>query len=126
MRHTRLGMIAGLAAVASLAAVPVAPVAESRDREPREPDPEPDTPVAEPGPKVIPDHVSLEPASEHYFADWRKIGVRHNGMECSTVFEFCVSEGWARFLVFHGGRPKQERGRFIGTKRFGTVEAYWR
>lgn len=74
----------------------------------------------------IPDHVSLEPDSPHFFRHWQHLGVRFNGGECISVVEFCVSEGWMRSQVFHGGRPKTERGKFVTVQRRGTVEPYWR
>jgi hypothetical protein len=117
-----IGLIGALA-LASMASAPVVEP-EERKREPREPDPEPKPPVAES--KVIPDRVSLEKDSPHFFPPWQKIGVRFNGGECNTIVEFCQSEGWARFQIFHGGRPKMERGRFTTMKRHGTVEPYWR
>lgn len=119
-KFAALGLAAAMATMAS------APVAASEERrpEPREPDPEPKPPVA--ASKVIPDRVSLEKDSPHYFERWQKIGVRFNGAECRTIVEFCQSEGWARFQIFHGGRPKMERGRFVTQRRHGTIESYWR
>lgn len=117
--------IVGLAALAamSLGAAP-APEEEQR-KQPIEPGPEPaDTPPTDSD--VIPDRVSLENGSPHYFNKWRDIGVRFNGGERNSVLEFCVSEGWIRTQIFHGGRPKMERGKFIGQRLNGIVEPYWR
>lgn len=74
----------------------------------------------------IPDRVSLEPDSPFFFAKWPKLGVRINGGESRSVVEFCVSEGWARTQIYHGGRPKLERGKRVTIRRTGTIEAYWR
>lgn len=115
-------------AMAAALMLPLTPVAEP---EARQPDPEPD-PAPEPAPAPptgsdgIPDRVCLEDGSPHYFAKWRQLGVRYNGGECNSVVEFCISEGWMRSQVFHGGRPKMERGKFVTIKRHGTIEPYWR
>jgi hypothetical protein len=74
----------------------------------------------------IPDRVSLETDSPHFFSNWPKIGVRFNTGICNSVVEFCVSEGWIRTQIFHGGRPKKERGKFVTVTRRGIVEPYWR
>jgi len=119
-RHAQIA----LAAACLGAGLAVAPVAESREPdpdEPREPKPEPVL-----GPNGIPDRVSLEGNSPYFFADWRKIGVRIDGGESQSVVEFCVSEGWARTQIYHGGRPKMERGRFVTVTRRGVIEPYWR
>jgi hypothetical protein len=52
--------------------------------------------------------------------------VQINGGESQSVVEFCTSEGWARTQIFHGGRPKAERGKFVTVMRRGVIEAYWR
>lgn len=124
MRRTTMGLAIAAATLASGGAL--TPVAESRERKPREPEPEPEPKPAAAIPTDIPDRVSLEEDSPHYFPHWRRIGVRYNGGECQSVVEFCVSEGWMRSQVFHGGRPKQERGRFVTVTRSGTIEPYWR
>ena len=74
----------------------------------------------------IPDRVSLETDSPYYFGRWLDLGVRINGGESQSVVEFCVSEGWARTQIFHGGRPKMERGKYVTVMRRGTIEPYWR
>ena len=46
--------------------------------------------------RVIPDRVSIDPKSPHFWPDYRKLGVRVNGeVRRGDVHEFCVSEGWA-------------------------------
>lgn len=74
----------------------------------------------------IPDRVSLETDSPYYFPKWLDLGVRINGGESVSVVEFCVSEGWARTQIFHGGRPKMERGKYVTVTRRGTIEPYWK
>ena len=65
-----------------------------------------------------PDHVCNNPASPFYDegALQRGIGIRYNGIEKTTVEEYCVSEGWVRVTV---GNP-------LTQKLNGTVEAYYR
>jgi len=47
--------------------------------------------------RVIPDRVSIDPKSPHFWPDYRKLGVRINGeVRRGDVHEFCVSEGWAK------------------------------
>lgn len=74
----------------------------------------------------IPDRVSIESDSPYYFEDYTNLGVRHNCGEMASVVEFCVSEGWCRTQVFHGGRPKTERGYYVTIRRNGIIEPYWR
>lgn len=77
---------------------------------------------------TIPDHVSVEPASEFYFAEYRKLNVVFNGTQRpNDVCEFCVSEGWIKILL-KAGRPgwKMSRGRFLTLKLNGTVEPKWK
>lgn len=84
------------------------------------------TPAHAGAPALIPDRVSLEPSSPFYFPEWARLGVRINTGESASVVEFCVSEGWARTQVFHGGRPKMERGKYVTVTRKGVIEPYWR
>lgn len=107
-----------IAAASLIGTVGATPVAES-EPEPREPQPPTDS-------DGIPDRVSLESDSPYYFPHWQKLGVRHDGGEMASVVEFCVSEGWCRTQIFHGGRPKAERGKFVTIKRHGSIEPYWR
>lgn len=56
---------------------------------------------------MIPDRVSLDPTSEHFWPEYRKLGVRINGEQRpGDVHEFCVSEGWAMV------RSKTPEGRY--------------
>ncbi len=72
-----------------------------------------------------PDHVSNNPASPHYDADalQRGIGIRYNGVEKTTVEEYCISEGWIRVAI---GKTVDRRGNPLTQKLNGTVEAYFR
>jgi len=106
---------------AAAAMLGATPMAESDEPE----KPKDDTPVGASN-GDIPDRVSLEEDSPFYFPNWRNLGVRYNGGELATVVEFCVSEGWLRKQIFHGGRPKAERGKFVTVTIRGTIEPYWR
>lgn len=114
MRNVHPGLAAALLACT--------PVAVSEDETP--PEPRIDPPVG--SSDGIPDRVSLEEGSPHYFPHWRHLGVRFNGGESTSCVEFCVSEGWMRSQLFHGGRPKTERGKFVTVTHRGKIEPYWR
>ena len=72
-----------------------------------------------------PDRLSTNPGSPHYDAALlgRGIGIRLNGVEKTTVEEYCVSEGWVRVSV---GKTLDRRGNPLTTKLSGTVEPYFR
>ena len=71
-----------------------------------------------------PDRLSVDPASPHYDAAVleRGIGIRFNGMEKTTVEEYCVSEGWVRMAV---GKARDRRGNPVLLKLKGTVLPYY-
>jgi hypothetical protein len=72
-----------------------------------------------------PDHLSNNPASPHYDAASleRGIGIRFNGVEKTTVEEYCVSEGWVRVAV---GKTLDRKGNPLTMKLSGAVEPYFR
>ena len=72
-----------------------------------------------------PDRLSTNPASPHHDADIlaRGIGIRFNGVEKTTVEEYCVSEGWIRVAV---GKTLDRRGNPLTMKLSGNVEPYFR
>lgn len=78
-------------------------------------------------PQIIPDRVSMEPDSPHFFPDYPKLGVMLNGRDSGHVVEFCKSEGWARVCQRNGqGRMKRDsRGRPITVTLQAKVEPYW-
>ena len=73
----------------------------------------------------LPDRLSTNPASPHYDAEalTRGVGIRLNGVEKTTVEEYCVSEGWVRVSV---GKTLDRRGNPLTIKLNGTVEPYYR
>jgi len=72
-----------------------------------------------------PDRLSNNPKSPHYNAALleRGVGIRFNGVEKTTVEEYCVSEGWIRVAV---GKTVDRRGMPLTIKLSGTVEPYFR
>ena len=72
-----------------------------------------------------PDRLSTNPASPHHDAQLleRGVGIRLNGVEKTTVEEYCVSEGWVRVSV---GKTLDRRGNPLTIKLSGTVEPYYR
>jgi hypothetical protein len=72
-----------------------------------------------------PDHLSNHPKSPHYDAASleRGVGVRFNGVEKTTVEEYCVSEGWIRVAV---GKTVDRHGAPLTIKLRGVVEPYFR
>ena len=73
----------------------------------------------------LPDRLSTDPRSPHYDAAVleRAVGIRLNGVEKTTVQEYCVSEGWVRVTV---GKTVDRKGNPLTTKLSGTVEPYFR
>ncbi len=74
---------------------------------------------------VPPDRLSTNPASPHHDARLleRGVGIRLNGVEKTTVEEYCVSEGWVRVSV---GKTLDRHGNPLTMKLSGTVEPYYR
>ena len=72
-----------------------------------------------------PDHLSNNPISPHYDAAVleRGVGIRFNGVEKTTVEEYCVSEGWVRIAI---GKTVDRHGAPLTMKLRGTVEPYFR
>ena len=75
--------------------------------------------------QTLPDRLSTNPASPNYDAGLleRGVGIRFNGVERTTVEEYCVSEGWVRVSL---GKGVDRRGNPLTMKLTGTVEPYLR
>ncbi len=72
-----------------------------------------------------PDRLSNNPKNPNYDAAAleRGVGVWFNGVEKTTVEEYCVSEGWVRVAV---GKTLDRRGNPLTMKLSGLVEPYFR
>ena len=73
---------------------------------------------------ALPDHLSLDPRSEHFNQDVleRGVGIRFNGVEKTNVEEYSVSEGWIRVAA---GRSRDRFGNPMTIKLKGVVEPYY-
>jgi hypothetical protein len=71
-----------------------------------------------------PDRLSNNPKSPHYDPSVleKGVGVRFNGVEKTTVEEYCVSEGWVRLAV---GKTLDRHGAPLTIKLRGSVEPYF-
>ena len=84
-----------------------------------------DTPAPAPATDTPPDRLSANNGSPYFneAALARGIGVRFNGVERTTVEEYCVSEGWVRLTV---GKSRDRHGNPITLKQQGTVEPWYK
>ncbi len=87
-------------------------------------EPQTDEPVVESTVQGPPDHLSVDPRSPFYDATVleRGIGIRFNGVEKTTVEEYCISEGWVRSAV---GKARDRKGQPVLLKLKGEVVAYF-
>ncbi len=71
-----------------------------------------------------PDRLCNNPASPFYDEAvlTRGVGIRFNGVEKTTVEEYCVSEGWIRAAV---GKTVDRRGNPLTMKLKGVVEPFF-
>ncbi|USI73142.1 DUF3297 family protein [Sphingomonas morindae] len=71
-----------------------------------------------------PDRLSVNPRSPYHDAEAlaRGVGIRLNGVEKTTVEEYCVSEGWVRVAA---GRSLDRKGNPMTLKLQGKVEPYF-
>ena len=74
---------------------------------------------------VLPDRLSVNPASPHYNEEIlkRNVGIRFNGTEKTNVEEYCVSEGWIRMAA---GRGVDRHGKPLTMKLKGAVEPFFK
>jgi Protein of unknown function (DUF3297) len=74
---------------------------------------------------VLPDRLSVDPASPYCNADVlaRDVGVRFKGVDKTNVEEYCVSEGWVRITA---GNARDRHGNPLTIKVHGPVEPYFR
>ena len=73
----------------------------------------------------LPDHLCVDPRSPFFNEAvlQHQIGIRFNGVEKTTIEEYCISEGWVRLPA--GGKSKDRYGNPMTVKIKGTVEVYY-
>ena len=74
---------------------------------------------------ALPDHLSTNPKSPHFNEAvlQYQIGIRFNGVEKTTVEEYCISENWVRMPA--GGKSRDRYGNPMTIKFTGKVEVYY-
>jgi len=74
---------------------------------------------------ALPDHLSTDPRSPFFNEAVlnHQIGIRFNGVEKTTVEEYCISEGWVRLPS--GSKSKDRYGNPMMVKVSGKVEVYY-
>ncbi len=71
-----------------------------------------------------PDHLSIDPRSEHFDADklQRGVGITFKGKQRTDIEEYSISEGWVRVQA---GKTVDRKGRPLTIKLKGPVEAWY-
>ncbi|MGB3796302.1 MAG: DUF3297 family protein [Alteraurantiacibacter sp.] len=71
-----------------------------------------------------PDHLSIDPRSEHFDADklQRGIGIKFKDKQRHDIEEYSISEGWVRVQA---GKTVDRKGRPLTIKLTGPVEAWY-
>ena len=71
-----------------------------------------------------PDHLAIDPRSEHFDADklQRGVGIKFKGKVRTDIEEYCISEGWVRVQA---GKTMDRKGRPLTIKLNGPVEAWY-
>ena len=88
------------------------------------PESAPEATPATSGSDVPPDHLAIDPRSEHFDADIlrRGVGIRFKGTQRTNIEEYCISEGWVRVQA---GKTMDRKGRPLTIKLNGPVEAWF-
>ena len=76
------------------------------------------------GADVPPDHLAINPRSEHFNADvlQRGVGIRFKGAVRTNIEEYSISEGWVRVQA---GKTMDRKGQPLTIKLSGPVEAWF-
>ena len=71
-----------------------------------------------------PDHLSVNPKSEHFQMEvlQRGVGIRIKGQQRTDIEEYSISEGWVRVQA---GKTVDRRGNPLTLKLNGPVEAWF-
>ncbi|MGI8943925.1 MAG: DUF3297 family protein [Qipengyuania sp.] len=75
-------------------------------------------------PDTPPDHLSVNPKSDHFDVDVLKrgVGIRFKGRQRTDIEEYCISEGWVRVQA---GKTMDRSGNPLTIKLNGPVEAWY-
>ena len=73
---------------------------------------------------VPPDHLSVNPRSDHFDAEilQRGVGIKFKDRERRDIEEYCISEGWVRVQT---GKTVDRKGNPLTIKLSGPVEAWF-
>ena len=73
---------------------------------------------------VPPDHLSVNPRSQHFQQDvlQRGVGIRFKGTQRRDIEEYSISEGWVRVQA---GKTMDRKGNPLTIKLTGPVEAWY-
>ncbi|QWC56286.1 DUF3297 family protein [Erythrobacter sp. 3-20A1M] len=76
------------------------------------------------GSDTPPDHLSVNPRSEHFDSDalQRGVGIRFKGRQRHDIEEYSISGGWVRVQA---GKTVDRKGRPLTLKLTGPVEAWF-
>ncbi len=71
-----------------------------------------------------PDHLSVNPKSEHFDVETLKrgVGIRFKDRQRTDIEEYCISEGWVRVQA---GKTMDRKGNPLTLKLTGPVEAWF-
>ena len=71
-----------------------------------------------------PDHLSVNPRSEHFDVEVLKrgVGIRFKGKQRTDIEEYSISEGWVRVQA---GKTVDRKGNPLTLKLTGPVEAWY-
>ncbi len=71
-----------------------------------------------------PDHLSVNPRSEHFDAEvlQRGVGIKFKDRVRTDIEEYSISEGWVRVQV---GKTVDRKGQPLTIKLTGPVEAWY-
>ena len=73
---------------------------------------------------IPPDHLSIDPASEHFDAEklQRGVAIKFKGRERTDIEEYSIPEGWVRVQA---GKTVDRKGKPLTIKLNGPVEAWY-
>ena len=80
-----------------------------------------DTPTSD----TPPDHLSVNPKSEHFDVEALKrgVGIRFKGVRRTNIEEYSISDGWVRVQA---GKSMDRKGNPLTLKLTGPIEAWFK